>query len=158
MAVLSSCGRSIEAETKDTTPLSRPAPTSTVDAAELTAPPTESELLDELRGFISPTGNIACMVEPSWARCDIIDRAWSPPPRPADCEGDYGQGLTVSADGPAEFVCAGDTAFGSDEVLPYGDSIAVATMQCDSAESGITCRNTVTSHGFSISADAYRLF
>ena len=72
----------------------------------------------ELTGFISPTDNVACMIEPSRARCDIIDRDWSLPPRPADCELDYGQGITLSAGAPAEFVCAGDTAFGPDEVLP----------------------------------------
>ncbi len=36
--------------------------------------------VDELSGFISPTGNVACMIAADWARCDIIDRDWSPPP------------------------------------------------------------------------------
>ena len=45
------------------------------------------------------------------ARCDIRKRDWSPPPHPASCseEVDFGQGLAVSHDGKASFVCAGDT-------------------------------------------------
>jgi hypothetical protein len=93
-----------------------------------------------------------------WARCDIIDRDWSPPPRPADCEFDYGQGISLAPGEQAEFVCAGDTAFGADEVLPYGQSITAEVLQCESAQSGITCRDVRTGHGFSISRQAYRLF
>ena len=125
--------------------------------SSVTAIPVD-ETVDRLVGFISPTGNVACMIEPSWARCDIIDRDWSLPPRPADCEFDYGQGISLNAGGPAEFVCAGDTAFGPDEVLPYGSSKVAGALRCESAESGITCRDGQTGHGFSIAREAYRIF
>jgi hypothetical protein len=121
------------------------------------AAPADREVY-ELSGFISPTGNVACMIDADWARCDIIDRDWSPPPRPADCEFDYGQGISLAPGEPAQFVCAGDTAFGTDEVLPCGDSITAGMLRCDSADAGITCRDTQTSHGFSISQQAYQLF
>lgn len=121
------------------------------------AAPADREV-HELSGFISPTGNVACMIDADWARCDIIDRDWSPPPRPADCEFDYGQGISLAPGEPAQFVCAGDTAFGTDEVLPYGDSITAGVLRCESADAGITCRDTQTSRGFSISQRAYQLF
>ena len=121
------------------------------------AAPADREVY-ELSGFVSPTGNVSCMIDADWARCDIIDRDWSPPPRPADCEFDYGQGISLAPGEPAQFVCAGDTAFGADEVLPYGDSITAGVLRCESAKSGITCRDTQTSHGFSISLQAYQLF
>ena len=121
------------------------------------AAPADREVY-ELSGFISPTGNVACMIDADWARCDIIDRDWSPPARPADCEFDYGQGISLAPGESAQFVCAGDTAFGTDEVLPYGDSITAGVLQCESAKAGITCRDTQTSHGFSISQRAYQLF
>ena len=76
------------------------------------------------------------MIDADWARCDIIDRDWSPPPRPADCEFDYGQGISLAPGEPAQFVCAGDTAFGADEVLPYGDSITAGALRCESADVG----------------------
>jgi hypothetical protein len=121
------------------------------------AAPADREVI-ELSGFVSPTGNVSCMIDADWARCDIIDRDWSPPPRPADCEFDYGQGISLAPGEPAEFVCAGDTAFGADEVLPYSVSISAGVLRCESAEAGITCRDTQTSHGFSISQQAYQLF
>jgi hypothetical protein len=119
--------------------------------------PADREVPD-LTGFVSPTGNVSCMIDPSWARCDIIDRDWSPPPRPADCEFDYAHGISLAPDEQAQFVCAGDTAFGPDDVLPYGEAITAGVLRCESAQSGIACRDVQTGHGFSISRELYRLF
>jgi hypothetical protein len=127
-------------------------------ADKLTAPAPAGREVYELTGFVSPTGNVSCMIDADWARCDIIDRDWSPPARPADCEFDYGQGISLAPGEQAQFVCAGDTAFGPDEVLPYGESITAGVLQCESADSGVTCRDSGTSHGFSISQRAYQLF
>jgi hypothetical protein len=44
------------------------------------------------------------------------------------------------------------------EPLAYGKSISEGAPQCDSAESGITCRDTKTGHGFSIAREAYTFF
>ncbi len=112
----------------------------------------------EFGGFVTPSGNVSCMVAADLARCDIIDRDWSPPPRPADCEFDYGQGIAIAPSEPAYFVCAGDTTFGVDEVLQYGDSMTAGAMRCESAESGVTCRDVESGHGFAMSREAYRLF
>ncbi len=52
-----------------------------------------------LRRFQTPTGNIACDLGGSDAavvggvRCDIRDKTWVPPPKPADCELDWGGSL-----------------------------------------------------------------
>ena len=137
-------------------PRSSPAQTTSRSIAQTTEPAARE--IDGLRGFISPTGNVACIVAADWARCDIIDRDWSPPPRPADCEFDYGQGISVAPGERAQFVCAGDTAFGPDAILPYGESISAGALRCESAEAGITCRDLRTGHGFSISREAYQLF
>ncbi len=99
------------------------------------------------------------MIEPGYVRCDIAERDWSPPPRPADCEFDYGQGISLATDEPAQIVCAGDSALAPDAgPLPYGEAITAGSMRCDSAESGITCRDAASGHGFSIAREAYRLF
>jgi hypothetical protein len=98
------------------------------------------------------------MIAADWARCDIIDRDWSPPARPPDCEFDYGQGISVAPGERAQFVCAGDTAFGPDAILPYGETISAAALRCESTEADITCRDLGTGHGFSISREAHQLF
>jgi hypothetical protein len=55
-------------------------------------------------------------------------------------------------------LCASDAARGGTRVLAYGHAIAVGDVRCDSATTGITCRNTRTRHGFTLSRAAYRLF
>jgi hypothetical protein len=118
----------------------------------------------ERTAFHSPSGNVGCQISPTSVRCDIDQRDWSPPPRPADCRLDFGQGISIEAGGPAHFVCAGDTARvlppygGAGEPLPYGEAITAGPMRCESAESGMTCRDAGTGRGFSISREAYRLF
>jgi hypothetical protein len=153
--VLAACG-SGSTDTRSASATSSPAQTTSRSIAQTTEPAARE--IDGLRGFISPTGNVACMIAADWARCDIIDRDWSPPPRPAGCEFDYGQGISVAPGERAQFVCAGDTAFGPDAILPYGESISAGALRCESTEDGITCRDLRTAHGFSISREAYQLF
>lgn len=137
------------------------AATALVGVAEMpsaNAAPGDREV-QKLTAFESPSGNVGCQISPTGVRCDIDQRDWSPPPRPADCRLDYGQGISLSAGKPAHLVCAGDTArTGSGEPLAYGSAITAGPIRCDSAESGITCRDTGSGHGFAISREAYRLF
>jgi hypothetical protein len=119
---------------------------------------TEPEAVTQLVGFTSPSGNVGCMLDPTYVRCDISERDWSPPPRPADCEFDYGQGIGLSAGEQAGFVCAGDTAMGGGDPLAYGKSITKGDLTCGSAEAGITCRDGATGHGFTISREVYKVF
>ncbi len=157
---LAGCGGStvVQAESPLSTAAPTAAPEPTARPDKLTGPASTEREVTELTGFVSPTGNVACMLDADWVRCDIIDRDWAAPARPADCEFDYGQGISLGPGKQAQFVCAGDTAFGPDEVLPYGDSIKAGVLRCESADSGIACRDIQTGHGFSLSREAYRLF
>ncbi|MDA2893531.1 hypothetical protein PDG61_21625 [Mycolicibacterium sp. BiH015] len=133
-----------------------------VAAASPDTLPTQApaKVVTELTGFQSPSGNVGCYIDPTTVRCDIAERDWPVPARPADCDlhVDFGQGLILSAGGDARFVCAGDTALGYGDTLAYGSSIAAGTITCDSAESGMTCRDSVSEHGFAISRQAYQIF
>ena len=120
--------------------------------------PAAEETVTELTGFTSPSGNIGCYIDKKNVRCDIADRSWEPPPAPAGCKLDYGQGITLSAGAEPAFVCAGDTALGGGEELPYGQSISAGLLRCESEESGMTCTDSETGRGFTISKDAYKLF
>jgi hypothetical protein len=119
---------------------------------------TDRELIDELVSFTSPSGDVGCYIAWTTVRCDISERTWSSPSRPLNCEFDYGQGISMSPGGQPAFVGAGDTALGGGKPLAYGKSLSAGTLVCDSAESGITCRDTGTGHGFSIAREAYRVF
>jgi len=110
-------------------------------------------------GFTSPSGNIGCILSDDLVRCDIGERDWGPPPRPADCPeySDYGQGILLHPTGPARFVCAGDTAMGGGPALPYGQFQAGGGMSCNSEPSGMRCSNS-DGRGFRISRKGYATF
>lgn len=42
--------------------------------------------------------------------------------------------------------------------LPYGSALRNSRFLCESATTGVTCRNTVTGHGFTMSREAYSIF
>jgi hypothetical protein len=93
------------------------------------------------------------------ARCDIQQRAWSPTPKPANCDLDWGSALRVETTSPGNFACAGDTVFDpAAAVLGYGQRTRQGSFVCDSAEAGVTCTNEGTGHGFFVSRERYRFF
>jgi hypothetical protein len=111
------------------------------------------------RQFQSPSKNIGCEITKSIARCDIKHRTWSPPPAPSSCQLDWGQGLEVDRHGKGHFVCAGDTALDpTAPKLAYGHVLRDGIIRCKSKTTGMTCRNTRTGHGFTLSKESYRRF
>jgi len=114
----------------------------------------------QLSAFRAPSSNIGCeLVATQVARCDIRDHAWSAPPKPSDCDLDWGFGLQVATTGQAGFVCAGDTANDpSSPVLGYGQRARQGSFVCASAETGVTCTNEATGRGFFVSRESYRIF
>ena len=160
-ALLAACGDDDGATTVTVTETQTVTDTPTAPSqpppADGQPPPADSEV-DELTGFSSPTGNIGCYIEPIEVRCDIAERAWSPPPAPPRCELDFGQGIALTAGARARFVCAGDTTLGPERKLDYGTSIAAGLLRCESSELGIRCEDTETGRGFLLARQRYELF
>jgi hypothetical protein len=129
--------------------------TATGAVAAFCAAPAAAE---DFAHFTSPSGNVGCILDSDYLRCDIAERQWVPPPRPADCPLDYGYGIALEAGGRAAFVCAGDTTLGGSDVLPYGQSITRGSLSCTSAESGMSCRDSGSGSSFSLSRQVYQLF
>jgi hypothetical protein len=111
--------------------------------------------------FRTPSGNIGCIGETAGAdnsvRCDIRNRSWSPPPKPASCQLDWGQGLSLGRTGRARYVCAGDTALNVGPKLAYGSSRRIGAIVCVSRTAGLTCTNAA-GHGFTMSRTRVRRF
>ena len=89
-------------------------------------------------------------------RCDIGTKSWDAPPKPADCEFDWGPSVRLS-DGGATFLCVSDTVLGAGDVLAYGSEIRNGDFTCTSAETGVTCTNSDGS-GFTLAKASYRFF
>lgn len=116
-------------------------------------------VVGSVKFFSSPSENIGCLISRTGVRCDIKQKSYREPPRPAECQLDFGRALEVGvADQEAQFVCAGDTVLGAGKILRYHTSSVVGKFGCTSRESGMTCYNLETRHGFLISrevADAF---
>jgi uncharacterized protein DUF6636 len=108
--------------------------------------------------FQSPSQNIGCVGTERYVRCDVAVKDWNPP-KPAGCPTDYGQGAYVNRKASrGALVCAGDTALGSGNVLPYGKTRKLGNgLRCKSLRSGMRCTNRA-GHGFKVARQAYKLF
>lgn len=127
--------------------------------AASTSSASPSAKYPKLFQFQSPSHNIGCALTKKYVRCDIREHSWPTPPKPADCDVDYGQGVAVDQHGRAGYVCAGDTALDpTAPVLDYGDRISKGNIRCASKTKGMRCVNLDTKDGFFLSRDVVKLF
>ncbi|MGV1008507.1 MAG: hypothetical protein ACOYBY_07850 [Dermatophilaceae bacterium] len=136
--------------------------------------------------FASPTGRINCAAyqQPAaWSlRCDVLDNTWTPPPKPPDCQGEWGTGVYLTSTG-AGLVCASDTVayeakVGADatwwngqpgsQVVPdprrgdlvalsYGATMTMGPISCVSRQDGMHCTDNATKAGFDVAREHYTL-
>lgn len=123
--------------------------------------PTPVRVVTEL-AFRSPSGRIVCALDAEGVGCDV-QNTWRVGPTPASCDSEYGKGVWLQAGGVAELSCSGDPVAGTTdgsgpEVLPYAASVRAGSVTCTSERTGMTCRDLRTSHGFTVSRAAYRLY
>ncbi|HRC14039.1 MAG: hypothetical protein IPJ15_09915 [Actinomycetales bacterium] len=197
-AALGACGLvgTSSAPTTATVVVTVPAPAATAAAPSGTRPaaatttavvgPTIDGTGHAMTAWDSPTGNIVCAaftidVAPGYAiRCDVMEHTWKLPPKPADCEFDWGHGTYLEA--KSGISCVSDAIAGSDVVgsdgtwwngkpgsqvvtvsgrkavaLAYGASLKFGPIVCTSQPDGMHCTNTTTKAGFDISRAAYTL-
>ena len=161
------------------------------EARPTTQTPADPEILTLVQGdaaaFVSPTGNITCLMESAsegadpFVRCDIGRFTYLPPTRPPDCDLEWGASLGLASS--ASFSCVGDsigglatvdeqnlTAWflppydslvsnpGPDRVaLGYGRALVLGPLRCSSQRSGVSCHNEDNGAAFTVSRSAYSL-
>lgn len=109
--------------------------------------------------FATPSRNINCLMWERSVTCDVLDNTWSLPPRPADCELDFGISVGFAEESRGGLGCAGDTVHDDDSaVLEYGTAVEYNGMTCTSRRSGVRCSNSATGNGFAVSRADYTLF
>lgn len=117
---------------------------------------------EELAAFRSPTGNIFCRIEPGQAACEVREGRIEPPVAGLCGEGPATDvGRVELAAGRAVPVCNTDSIRDtSAPKLPYGRSAAVpgVAITCLSEESGVTCVDPDTEHGFFIARGSFATF
>ena len=118
----------------------------------------------DLQSFRTPSDNIHCMFitdgGATSVECELRSRTNVKPaqPQPADCDLDWGNRFALDAKGKAGMVCHGDTLITPDApVVGYGGQATVNGITCQSAETGLTCKNR-NGRGFSLSRAKQKLF
>jgi hypothetical protein len=112
--------------------------------------------------FVLPSGNIYCAVvgtktsEPS-LRCEIRSMLNPMPPRPRDCEFDWGAGLLLLSSGDAKILCVGDTVGGSEYTLQYDKTWKNSGFECVALTTGLSCANP-SGRGFFLSRQKWYTF
>jgi hypothetical protein len=113
---------------------------------------------DQVR-FVTPSGNIACSMSTREVRCDVAQRSWTLPDKPASCTADFGAGTVLAGTGKGALSCASDSvAAPSLQVLGYGTAVWADGVLCSSRESGVRCENPQTKHGFQVARADYDVF
>ena len=108
--------------------------------------------------FRMPSGNIGCYLIDGTLRCDILQKTYRSPKRPASCELDWGDAFEMNARGKMHLVCHGDTAVDQRaRVLRYGTTWKRGGFTCTSRTTGLRCSNR-SGHGWEISKGRLRTF
>ncbi len=133
---------------------SSPSATATEETEEATPEPTVTET------FASESRNITCEVTDVSATC-VIAQLGTQPAAVSGCEGTVGYKVVLDADGSVEQPCVPtaeqpQAAAGGVEVLAYGQSRTIGPFTCESAETGMTCRDDATGKGFTIARAGIR--
>jgi hypothetical protein len=102
------------------------------------------------RDFRSPSGKLGCA---------FYGDAETPPAVRCDWRGSDDQAVRLGERGPARLRHVTDTVMNPEaKVLRYGRSTSFHALRCKSRKTGITCRSTISGHGFSVSVAKRRLF
>lgn len=128
-------------------------------------PQTTYAALDGAYYFSSPDGQFQCGIVTLASRTEAGCQGTTAPvpPRPEDCMISWGNGIRVTNDGEAAFMCSGGAVYTSggetiDPPLAVGQQIAADGYTCTSAADGIACTNDETNHGFRIAPDSNEIF
>ncbi|MGV8873885.1 MAG: DUF6636 domain-containing protein [Rhodococcus sp. (in: high G+C Gram-positive bacteria)] len=142
-----------------------PPPPPPVEPPPTAEPQTTYAAIGGAYYFSSPDGLFQCGIVPLSSRTEAGCQGTTAPvpPRPDDCMINWGNGIRVTNDGPAAFMCSGGVVYTSggesiDPPLAIGATIAEGGFTCSSAESGISCVDDATGHGFRIAPDSNEVY
>ena len=97
-------------------------------------------IAQENSGFVTPSLNIICSSFENKLRCDLHENTSQLPPRPKDCDLEWGNAFEMSLKGKPSRVCVGDAVPGG-PILEYGKTWDYQGFHCSSEMTGLTCVN-----------------
>lgn len=137
--------------------------------------------------FVMPSGNIQCVLRVGSAVCQIANKSFEPAVEDmsdqvlGDCTAANADAITVLEGEAAAWTCTSETirgqaaiglggwwaaqGVGTSEsvegadlaVLNYGQKMQLSTILCSSETTGISCRDTAGTAGFSLARESYHV-
>lgn len=120
-----------------------------VGGASSEAKPEESEPAEstptfdasDAKAFITPSGNISCVIYKDRARCTVYSFDYSPGDKPENCSDDVEWGSVAEVTKKASgFSCKNVGEGPSPEELGYGKTIKAHGFECSSQKDGVRCK------------------
>lgn len=137
--------------------------------------------------FVMPSGNIQCVLRVGSAVCQIANKTFEPAAKDmsdqvlGDCTADNADAITALEGQAAAWTCTSETirgqaaiglggwwaadGVGTTEnvegtdlaVLNYGQKMQLGAILCSSESTGISCRDTTGTAGFSLARESYQV-
>jgi hypothetical protein len=115
-------------------------------------------IAQESTEFQTPSGNIHCVILQANIRCDIIKITAKIPPKPKNCEFDWGRVFILGIRGNGYRTCYSDTVINpQNPILQYGATLRYQGITCTSRRTGLTCVNR-DQKGWELSRERQRFF
>lgn len=95
----------------------------------------------DAKAFITPSGNISCVIYKDRARCTVYSFDYSPGDKPENCSDDVEWGSVAEVTKKASgFSCKNVGEGPSPEELGYGKTIKAHGFECSSQKDGVRCK------------------
>lgn len=95
----------------------------------------------DAKAFITPSGNISCVIYKDRARCTVYSFDYSPGEKPENCSDDVEWGSVAEVTKKASgFSCKNVGEGPSPEELGYGKTIKAHGFECSSQKDGVRCK------------------
>jgi hypothetical protein len=111
---------------------------------------------EDIGSFKTPSGNIYCIASRDTRtntadlECELTTNTAKLPPKPKDCDLDWGNRFSVGERGQAARGCHGDTIQNPNyKTLAYGKRWSVAGFSCEVTKLRLRCENR-DRHGFEL--------
>jgi hypothetical protein len=129
-------------------------------AATVSMSTTASANVRRLNAFRTSPGNIVCGVLDSASgsvRCDILasEVKYTPPPKPASCEFDWGNSFAIRPDRNVDPLCVSDAVEDQGNRPKAGEKVLNGQSRCTVETRSIECLAEGTDGGLFLSPDEY---
>ncbi|WP_330183501.1 hypothetical protein OHB26_07590 [Nocardia sp. NBC_01503] len=114
---------------------------------------------DSLDQFVTPSGNIGCLIGPQGATCQIREFSYVQPQRPGNCHGNYGDVFGVEPAVPGRITCHTDAPIDfHSRTVDYGHQVRQGNIVCTVSMRYVECVDATSGHGFRVAREFYAVY